>query len=326
MKTKPVITSEEAKAAVLEMRKHFLVPLDLSAMLEQLTQISQHAPGHFKQPIAAFCSALQAVESTCAFPYMLADSKTSALHFQRFLMVERIQNIPSVYDKSEIKKTDDEVEELAYRDARDSFSTFLSSQEGLNLLANEISQTLLDALKNARTASAICELRYQGVVSLWSAFEVVVRDILTLLLNTSPDKCQQLLADQLAKKYFYLPKFSIEDLSSSGYDLSDKMGDLLLGSRDFSDLKAIKAAVNAIAADSDVASALNSTTLWNLNQDRHLIVHRRGVIDAKYIEATGAEVNTGDVLSVTPKQLGEYLTCVISSTTSVISALIQDHG
>jgi len=318
------ITSEDVSKVAIEMRKHFLVPFDLSSELEPIASIAGQIPSHYKQPIQAFCSAIDATHATSSFPYLLASSKASALHFQRFLMAERIRNLHDVFEPMETRKTEEESEGLAYEIASDRFRSFQESDEGINAIVGEISNSLLNALKDSSTSNASKEVLYQGLVSLWSAFEVMVRDVLTVMLNNSPKLSEKLLSDSSARKYFDLPKVSIDDLSLSGYDLSNKMGSLLFGPRDFSDIRAIRAVMTAIFSSASVAEVLNNDSLWHLNQDRHLIVHRRGVVDSRYIQATGTIFQVGESVTVSPRRLEEYFRSVIKCATTILSSLVAE--
>jgi hypothetical protein len=124
----------------------------------------------------------------------------------------------------------------------------------MNALVHDLSSVLLNALDDSATAKAADELLYQAVVSLWSAFEVFARDELLLILNGWPSLAEKLLADPSTKKLFELPRISIDDLSSAGFDLSKSMGNVLFGSRDFSDIRTIKAAIFSICDDAELSS------------------------------------------------------------------------
>ena len=315
------MTSEEVSKAAIEMRKHFFVPFDVGSRLRPIEEIAGRVPPQFKQPIDAFCSAVNAIHATLSLPYLLATSRASALHFQRFHMAERIRNLPSLYDPPETPPTEEERDRLAYESAKAQFLRFGESEDGTNALVSDIATTLLGALEDASTANAATELLRQALVSLWSALEVLTRDILTIMLNSSPQLSEGLLSDPSARKYFDLPKVSIEELSLSGYDLSGRMGDLLFGSRDFSDLRAIKAGALPVLGCPALAEALGDNLLWVLNQERHLIVHRRGVVDAQYIEATGTRCQVGEVITVSPTKLEKYFGVVVKCAASLLSSL-----
>ena len=167
------------------------------------------------------------------------------------------------------------------------------------------------------------------MVSLWSAFEVFVRDILIAVLNEKPLLSEKLLSDAGGKRYFDLPKVSIEDISLYGYNFSNKMGIILFGSRDFSDIRAIQSALNAIFDKTELHTLLEDRSLWYLNQDRHLIVHRRGIVDNRYIQSTGCKYACGSLISVPPLVMESYFAVVIRVAEALFATLdkhLNDRG
>ena len=56
----------------------------------------------------------------------------------------------------------------------------------------------------------------------------------------------------------------------------------------------------------DLQQHLRNPKLWLLQQRRHLIVHRRGVVDKQYLEKTGEKIKVGEQLSPTPAEIEEY--------------------
>jgi hypothetical protein len=121
---------------------------------------------------------------------------------------------------------------------------------------------------------------------------MLIGDGLVLLLNSNPKLVTKLLSDPSAKKKFELPKLSADYLAEKGFDLSTQMGSLLFEDRDLSSLAAIRIACEAIFEDSKpCVQCLNADSLWLLNQKRHLIAHRRGVVDDEYVRNTGSSLS-----------------------------------
>jgi hypothetical protein len=58
-----------------------------------------------------------------------------------------------------------------------------------------------------------------------------------------------------------------------------------------------------------------------LFQRRHLIVHRRGRVDAQYLESTKEALAPGTKLEITFKELIEYMTIVRDAGTQMIHAV-----
>ncbi len=69
----------------------------------------------------------------------------------------------------------------------------------------------------------------------------------------------------------------------------------------------------ALKSDPDVEAALGGQDLWVLCQQRHLIVHRRGVLDARYLEKTGEARQIGQRLVVTPAEFESQIDGVVNA-------------
>jgi len=61
----------------------------------------------------------------------------------------------------------------------------------------------------------------------------------------------------------------------------------------------------------DLREALGHKSLWILNQRRHLIVHKRGVVDQEYLDKTGVDLQVGQQLRVTTSDLEQHLDVVV---------------
>jgi hypothetical protein len=71
---------------------------------------------------------------------------------------------------------------------------------------------------------------------------------------------------------------------------------------------------------------LGHKDLWILNQRRHLIVHRRGVIDREYLEKTGETLEIGDLLTVTPQEITGYFGRVRDAGVAILDALAEQQA
>ena len=66
---------------------------------------------------------------------------------------------------------------------------------------------------------------------------------------------------------------------------------------------------------------MRSPDLWMLNQRRHLIVHRRGIVDEAYLGKTSDSAPLGLPLQPTSKELESYITAVERASIELISAV-----
>lgn len=96
---------------------------------------------------------------------------------------------------------------------------------------------------------------------------------------------------------------------------------LFIDQNDLADLGGIKAAFVALfPSDSSLRLALSERDLWLLFQRRSLIVHRRGIVDHRFLEASGDKQSIGSLLTLRPRELKRYLEVVTNAAVALISA------
>ena len=100
----------------------------------------------------------------------------------------------------------------------------------------------------------------------------------------------------------------MDTLSSYDFDVSECLGDILIRYRSVDTIPVIKAVFSVLFPESEtLREALEQKDLWILNQRRHLVVHRRGIVDADYISKTGDTPMLGSELFIAPDDLERYL-------------------
>ncbi len=129
-------------------------------------------------------------------------------------------------------------------------------------------------------------------------------EILRLLLNAKPTLAVRLLSDQSTKKYFTGRILSIDVLAMREFNIACSMGDLILEHHHLDSLAVFKDVFNVIFPNhSDLRSQLANPELWMLWKRRHLIVHKRGIVDASYLSTTSDTAEIGSRLKIT----GDYI-------------------
>jgi len=310
-----------------ELLKYFLVPFEIKEATKGITELIPRLPIGFSTVAETFVDRIDATLQTTATPYLLADQSAHDKHFQRISMAARIRSLKINAIEGE---SDGELEtrrtKEARRNASENMAEFCGSEEGIDAICLETAQFLLHLHEKKKVASVARELLLQGTFSTWSALEMLIGDGLIYLLNADPRLVTKLLSDSNAKKKFELPKLSADYLAEKGFDLSNQMGSLLFEERDLSNLAVIRTACEAIFEDIDLRTMLNAESLWLLNQKRHLIAHRRGIVDDEYIRNTGSTLSIGDHLYVSPDEfeanlaeilsIGKgFLNCILSTAT-----------
>lgn len=139
------------------------------------------------------------------------------------------------------------------------------------------------------------------------------------LLDRQPKLAEQLLAEQGNRKRFSAEKVDWQTLSTFGYDLSSSLGTFLISKADLKNVPAIREAYGALFPSADeMRKKLADRRLWNLNHKRNLIVHKRGVVDQQYLQATGETRAIGEDIWVTPNEVEEVLEVTLAIGAEIV--------
>lgn len=313
---------EEARRKLADLDQYFLVPPPIEDIDSSFRADIGQLPRPFDDVAEMFLCNVDAIVETAAIPFTLMSSAVQNRKYILHLAAERIRagalNLEPGEDQSalEIRR-----EALAREKTERKISKLTEEGVWPESCLIEISSILLDLREKPNIEAVSHELLLQGTVSLWSAFEMLVRDELILLLDSRPDLAPKLLNDPSGRKRFEMPRLSVEDLASRGFNVSGSMGQLLLADKELSPLPTIKAACEALIDSAELREKLGNPTLWNLNQDRHLIAHRRGIVDSEYIRNTGSPLCVGDRISINPSTFLDYAKLVISTGQSLIHGI-----
>jgi hypothetical protein len=116
-----------------------------------------------------------------------------------------------------------------------------------------------------------------------------------------------------------LKAVAVDTLAEYDFDLSRRMGDVLIRLRAIDSIPVMRATFRVLWPDAiQLHDSLADNTLWILNQRRHLIVHRRGVIDRDYIDKTGADVALGGELVVSASDVEAHVSAVIRAGSEML--------
>jgi hypothetical protein len=299
----------------------FFVPRPPSEILTGFGGLTNSLSPEYAPPAAAFEQNVSAVLATIGMPVTLALASAERSHWQRIYTAERIRarglDAEPGENESDLEARRDE---HALKSASEKMREYVTSSDGPSQIGADACAFLLRSLDSSDLSAAAAELLLQGTVLTWSALESLSRDLFELILNSDPTKVKNIMLESTTRQRLQ-SKFTLDELAMHGFDLSSSLGTLLSSQQDFSDIRTIKATMlPALNADATLAAALGDKTLWVLCQQRHLIVHRRGVIDFRYLEATGEQLPTGSRLSVSPSQLESQLAAVVSAGTALLAA------
>lgn len=98
------------------------------------------------------------------------------------------------------------------------------------------------------------------------------------------------------------------------------MGDLMLSNYDLNSILTIKKVFKVMFPKNySLHKSLENDVLWRLSKKRNLIVHHKGIVDQKYLSATGDSVALGSQLTIKPDDVKSY---IISSAKIVEQLLL----
>ena len=312
----------ETRELVRQMQEHFLVPPNESGFFSPLKDLIPSLDTQLRLPAEAFIQSLSAILSTMSLPFALASASTEQQHYMRFHIAENIRGLSRAREEGESEAAyEARTERFIARRAAEHMQEFRNSKEGVNILVSQTCRFLLDGIRRGPIEEPAAELLLEGTWLSWSAFEVLSRDVFVTLVNSRPVLAQTLLNAPQTKLRFGLAKIPIDLLAQFGFDLSSQMGNLLASQQDFSDLATIKTVFQTLFPDNrPLREKLQARELWTLCQERHLIVHRRGVIDEEFRKNTDSGQTIGSRLRIKPAQLEEAIRLVQDTGLTILQA------
>lgn len=252
---------------------------------------------------AAFKHNLDIVLSSATLPFEFGVANARRVLLQGFEIAERIRAIDLP------NKTEEERNRIARDIAINRLHELTQSEDGSARLGHEVMSFLGQVFAEAVLKESAQHLLEQGVVSVWSAFEILCRDFLECYLNGNPAQLLQLEKNE--QKQFGVDRIPLPILARHDFDLSEGMGSLMVQNYNFSSLRVIISLYRAIfPTANDVHAALKRPELRVLYKRRNLLVHRRGIIDQRYLDETGETGQIGAKLLIRPDELRGMLITV----------------
>jgi hypothetical protein len=299
--------------------RHFFIP-PIEDLANDFRWNLTRTPPKFRSLADSFNSNCTALFSTVTMPFRIASANYSHQLFHQIFMSEKIRSLKPEFED----KTEDEKKQMAKEIAQRKFSEAMKSEEqrfngGLAILAN-----LDHLLDDPNMKLAASELLRQSDAMAWGILEVLANDLFIELLNEDPRYTEVLLEDERTKKRFQLRDLSLP-LSAYSYNLSKNMGDVLSGLVKIDDVDTMRTVYDVLLPGRQALTAmLRRSELWQLNQRRNLILHRRGIVDALYLKNTGENLTVGDVLIITPEQFEKDLVFVLELGSEFLTSLPPD--
>lgn len=217
-------------ASIKSMRSRFLVPYE--------PQVAEHLKlsSPFEDIALAFRQNITSVLSVVTLPFNLASSAIHRQHYQRVSTAEAIRAGVVAKPRSEMSQAERNVADAARQKTAERMQQLVQSPEGQLQIGGDISAFLLTSMEEDALARSTLELLLQGVASMWTAFEVLSRDLFVAHLNRNPHLVARLVEYPSTRKRFEAAKVPLVDLIESGFNLSNGMGEYLSKQQDLSDL------------------------------------------------------------------------------------------
>jgi hypothetical protein len=303
-----VAIAPEVRALSDRVKEQFIVSFELrSRHSKEIADLIQRLPVHLQTAPKSFLSALTAISDAACLPNRISfglawenERSSAMLH-----ALHRI-NTEGFLPNENQEEASARVIKQAQAAADEEMRTITQSEARFNHVFRRSIEALLFDPFQQTTEQAAKELRYQTAVAIWSSVEVLLKDQLIEIINWKPELAKRLTTDEIAKKRFELPKLTFDELEERNFNFQDCMGDLLIRQRDASDLLTLKAAVGAIWGKGDLFKVLESHEIRLLNLQRHLIVHRRGIVDEKYLSQSGDQAQKGEPVVITPASIVNF--------------------
>ena len=257
---------------------------------------------------------LRSAIRAASLPLTLINAAVLRRRFDAFLTAERIRARMHITSGQGL---DDSLLAMARRNAEKHLHEFLGSSEGKEALTDQVISELDHNLKSAEVASAATELLVQTVISTWSVFEAFARSFVVAWLNADARRSTSLTASLDLKGFFGKPVVDLQTIDEHGFDLSQSMGTVLLQGKRLDSLAVIRGCMAALLPGSKVSEALGDD-LWLLNQQRHLLVHRRGWVDAEYISRTGSSAELGKRLAISSSDVVKHYSTVRMAVDAIV--------
>lgn len=259
---------------------------------------------------------LETALNVASVPFLMAQSGAASQRFHSLLIAAQIHFLKEPKEEDEEKRAT-----LARGKAGQDFQIEMDSEDGRSMIVEDVLRRLDGFLGNPEFRRAAGDLLNETLVMIWGAFEVFVSDIVRGILNTDPASALRLVTTDPARKYFR-KDVSIEVLAARGFVLRDAMGDVLFSDQQLDSLPRMRDVLSALLPNSaQLHAAMAAPSLWLLWQRRHVIVHRRGMVDNQFIVNTGSGSASGSRLSVESDDVDEALLTVKNAAVALMRAV-----
>jgi hypothetical protein len=196
----------------------------------------------------------------------------------------------------------------------------LKTDDLLKEIANEL--LLISEPENIDIAAQ--ELRFQATVSLWSCLETLIKDHLVSAINVNPNLAKRLNEHEKLRKEIGLDRIDFSHMIDVDFKLEESIGKLVFVNHNAVKIGNLKLIFEQIYQDLDFHKKLDSGILFHLQLQRNLIVHHHGVIDSEFKKRTGASLDIGETINITPGKIINAFNSVAAFGLEMMAAIIDN--
>jgi len=157
-------------------------------------------------------------------------------------------------------------------------------------------------------------LHRQAAAMIWGAFEVFASDLLTVLCAADAAAVESLtlLEDGRWRRWADKVRSKGASLPSVARTVSE---------RPYVNLRAIRTVFPALLPSAvQTLSSLSSPVLTIVSERRHVLMHRAGIADERYVDRSGDTVTVGSRIKVTADDIREYFSHVVRAAVAMARA------
>lgn len=263
--------------------------------------------------LAAFRENILAVVETASIPSSIAEEGAILNVLQRAQMSALLKA------KAEaIRKGKENDEEFVTAFAKKEFDRMCAEnvEQHRKSMKTVSAASLKIAADGGALTKAAGELLRQSSVLLWSSVEVLLRDLFAVACNTHPTfftefKSKMQDNEKTRKRFDF--KISFEVFEKYGFNGEKALGDIFLEHNQIQDLESLLQAVKTVlACEKAVLDKDALSQIWKLYYRRHLIVHRRGIIDKEHFSRLPQDGKIGDKIQLSIGTFRESLDAVVT--------------
>jgi hypothetical protein len=257
----------------------------------------------------AFLENTESTSGIMALPLWFAHQTAERSEFNEFLVVRLVERLmlSRWQEPGEIKPLRSDEVAQEWSNKRDP-----NSEE----LKTRVRRELRNSLAGPGPQNAFRNLVLSTVSGLWTSFEVLTTDLWVTAVNAYPHvyagRCLARAERSQDSEDFDGKQVSVRLLSKYGFDLRQKLGEILRPKFDFTCLSGQSRAFTAAFGRADeLESIFADANLNELEATRHVIVHRAAVADEEFIRRTGSHNPVGVKIQIEPGRAISLLNIVL---------------